>query len=386
MSVPADILGFIKSHADVRVLSVYIDGSVTDPAKRHEWRTMFRHSIDSLRARFASFPPADRDAFESCVARVEERLPVADDAAEHGSAPWSGAGTHGWMALSAEDGEMVDARLSVAQVPLVTWGDCATIVPFLAATRTDDAVIVQVDLDHAIISRLHRGVVQVLESMTADRDTDEVGSHMGDAPRQGFHMGTRGDTRTDDAQRQRREAHERLMSRARRTLAVIAGSEARIVVGGTGGAVAHFIATLPNELAARCAVSEALHMTTALSAIPTLADAALLELLTRHELEALQLLDRRAHLTRNAAFGYEAVAAAATAGAIERLFVSETLWRNHLNEIEALVQRALRSHTRVDVVTPRCASTLDASGGIAAELRFAVAMATTPELAHPASV
>lgn len=124
-------------------------------------------------------------------------------------------------------------------------------------------------------------------------------------------------------------------------------------------------------------------MTTALSAIPPLAHVALLELLTRRELEALQMLDRRAHLTRHAAFGYEAVTLAATAGAIERLFVSETLWHAHPSKIEALIQRALRSHTQVDVVTPQCATILDESGGVAAELRFAVPT-SSPAIAAPA--
>lgn len=366
MTVPVDILGFLKTHASDHVLSVYIDSAMTDPARRHAWRTVLREGIHRARARVEQSAPDALDAFERAVAAVEARLPSGDDAPVR----------PGWMLLCAESGELIEARLPVAPTALVAWQAGPVLFPYLVATRADDAVIALVDLDHARIMRLHRGVVHPVETLDADTSV-EVEAHMGDTPRAGFHTGTRGETQTDAAQRQLREAHERLLTAARRQLAVIAGHDARVVVGGAAGATAHFLATLPAELASRTVVAESLHMTTPLGDIPPLVHAALTDLLSRRQQETLASLERRAHLTRHAAFGYDAVIAASAARAVEHVLISETLWNARPVAVEALTHDVLRAGAQVAIATPDFAGTLDSvGGGIAAELRFAVSTPT----------
>lgn len=385
MSVPTDVFGFIKAHhltsaradeggvavAPAQVLSVYVPSTTNDHTHAYGWRMQLRHAFASARNGIDERAVSEREAFEACVRRIEARLADAGLVPDESVPPSFMLRAPGWMALAATDGELIETRLAVAPDWSATWGEHAVIMPYLVAMRADDAVIVLIDHAHATIARLLRGVVHPFETLAID-DAIEVGTHMGDAPRAGFHTGTRGETATDSAQRQRRNDYEQLIATVQRKLAVIAGATARIVIGGAPEVAAHFLATLPGSLATRAVVSEQLQLHSPFAEIPEAVQAALMDLLTRRQLELLATLERRAHLTRNAAFGLENAEAAASAGAIERLIIAESVWRAYPEDIEALAQQALRGGADVEVASPACADALEAHGGVAAELRFVV--------------
>lgn len=351
MAIPADLLSFLKSHGSCNadaasqeyVLSAYLDDAESHPSRRHLSRDRLRHFIRSERQHILEHAPETLDDFERALTVLEARLPDlhAEVKAEHAAVP-------GWMLLCSPDGEVIEARLAVAPEPSFTWSRCAMVVPFLAASVSDDAIVVLIDLEHATIARMQRGAIHEIDSFTAD-DTGD--------------------------------AHERLLATTRRKLSVIAGGSAPVVIGGAAPSVAHFAATMPAELSARCVVADGLQVHTPFAVMPPVVHHAILDLIGRRQCEALATLERRAHLTRRAAFSDEMIASAARAGAIERLLVTFTRWHEDPLAVEALCHRALRGGAVIDVATPACADVLDARGGMAAELRFAVPSESSGTLA-----
>ncbi|MBI1810171.1 MAG: hypothetical protein HYR75_09765, partial [Gemmatimonadetes bacterium] len=80
---------------------------------------------------------------------------------------------------------------------------------------------------------------------------------------------------------------------------------------------------------------------------------------------------RLAHRGGHAAFGLESIAAAAIAGAVERIVVSRRLCADDPDRVEDIVQLALIDGARVETAGDALSERLDAeAGGIAAELRF----------------
>lgn len=352
MPLPPDVLSFLKSHTpsdddlpnDSCVLSVYVDNSESHPGKRQAWREWLRGRVRAERQRLANESPMCLVAFERSLTVLEARLPDlhAEVRAEYANVP-------GWMVCCSADGDAIEARLSTTPAAMCVWSPAAMLMPYLDASLPAETVIVLIDRAHATVGRIQRGVVHVVDAIVAD-DTGD--------------------------------AHEQLLATTRRKLAVIAGHEVRVVVGGAVPSVAQFVSQLPDDLRLRTAVADSLHLHTPFTLMPPLAHAALRPIETRRQLSLVSSFARRAHLTRRGAFTLESVQQASRAGAIERALISPHLWERDPLAVERVAQRALRAGATIEVATPECAAVLDEAGGIAAELRFAVDGVAPPSLAN----
>lgn len=246
-------------------------------------------------------------------------------------------GMAGAMCLFAEDGDHVQALLPVAPTPMVRWSVGPIIVPFLAANYSDGFVIVHLTEQYVTLSRLQRGVMHLLDecAITPNDDTCLIG--------------------------------------VAKKLGIIAGSDGYVVVGGAATVAERLKALLPPDLAQRCVLAPAMTRQTPVDELADCAMPAMQHLLTARQSDTLRKMKTKAHLTRRASFGLSDVAAAAKEGAVDRLLISDSLWRRNPQDVELLAQQALRSGAVVDVVTPACAQQLDSeAGGIAAGLRRAV--------------
>ena len=88
-------------------------------------------------------------------------------------------------------------------------------------------------------------------------------------------------------------------------------------------------------------------------------------------------LREMAHIRGRAAFGYGPARAAADLGAIAELIFSERAWRQHPDEVENLVQRALFEGASVVLAPATPGAPLDGNAvgdadGIIAGLRFPI--------------
>lgn len=64
MLTHAELMTLYRSLRSERVLSVYIDGTATDPATQRSWRVQLDHSITDLRKWLKDSPHAEREQFE----------------------------------------------------------------------------------------------------------------------------------------------------------------------------------------------------------------------------------------------------------------------------------------------------------------------------------
>ena len=250
------------------------------------------------------------------------------------------------------------------------WGIGARLVPYLRIATEDHALVVQVDREHARIARWHDGALELLESHEAPAP-HPPGPHLGAAPRHGFHVGTRGPTGTDEEQRQKDEAVERLLSTARQRLVALAEPQEPVLVGGASEASAHLVEALPPDVASHALAVPGLTMHTEGAAVAPVVREGLITLADRMRTRRIGELREEAHENGRAAVGYAPANAAAQMGALAELIFSEGAWRRHPEEIEDLVRRALLEGARVAVATGASGPALDGEDdGIIAGLRF----------------
>ena len=84
------LVGLHRSLSGRRVLSVYLDGSASDPAFQRSWRVQLDHHLAEARRRLDG---AERDELAQCVHRLD--VAMADFAV--------GIGAPGWAAFITAD-------------------------------------------------------------------------------------------------------------------------------------------------------------------------------------------------------------------------------------------------------------------------------------------
>lgn len=359
MSAWPKLSQFLAANRHADTLSVYLEAAPADPAEGRAVALRLRESIEQLRDGLAERPKDEREAIEACLAELIEAIPSA----EHRSR------RQGWAFFRTAAGAQLVIDTPPGVETSAAWDVGPRVIPFLRAAEPESALLVQIDRSHARLGLLHDGVVDAIVELEADRVSD-VGPHMSAGPAPGFHRGTHGRAGADEAQRQRREASERLLATAVRRATALAEESLPVVVGGAVEAVKHFVLALPRPLADRTAVVSTLRMGPADAAIPEIVEA-LRELRRREQATHIAELRDAAAARGRAALGFERARRAAEVGAIAELIFTDTAWRAHPTEIEALVHRALTSGASVEWTAID-----DAEGtqhdGVVAGLRFSL--------------
>jgi len=360
-SISSALLEFAKQHRHALVLSVYIAGGMADPADRRHWAIVLRRGIAQRRRAISRRSRDERGKFDACVSTLLDRLPGED--AVHATA--------GWACFVGEPGAAIVEPLAYPTEPCVTWQTGVHIAPYVGAVAHPRAIVVVADRDHATLYRLADGALAELERLVVEPDI-EAGPHMGTAPRQGFHPGTRGEPRREAAERRLREARARHSAVAASRAAAFAGADADVVIGGVAEAAAMVAEHLPASFAARTVRADAVRAATPGSETARLALAGLRALdAGRQQRLAAALVDdigRHGH----AAAGVLDVIHALEQRAVDHLIVSPTLIERHPDAIDHIVQEALFERAEIETAVGPAVAVLDAAGGIIARLRFPV--------------
>jgi hypothetical protein len=357
MSAWNELLQFSRAHQGELTLSVYVAHAPADPNERRTWLVILRQQLAELRDTLGGRSIEEREAFAECVAHLFEQLPT------QGSMPRNAS----WAFYCAAGGADLQLSLPPGVEPSVHWSEGANIVPFLRVAEPEGALVVQVDRQGARVSRLTaEDCVTTLDLST--EPINEVGPFMSAAPRQGFHVGTRGRPGTDEAQRARREATERLHATLVRRLPSLAEEGTPILIGGAPDAAQSVIEALSLPLRDYAVLVPELRMGPADTSLTVLRDA-LHALRTKRQLARVEALRDVAHANGRAALGFEVAQRAADHHAIAELIFSDAAWQLHPEEIESLVQRALADGAHVEFAEP---SVLTGSNGdgVIAGLRF----------------
>jgi hypothetical protein len=345
---------------DEKVLSVYIDGAVTDPGRRRVWLVELDRELRTIRRSLDGAPHDEREAFAECVTVLDEQLALLNGSTVR--AP-------GWVAFIA--GGVVHSATTVhAPTPtLARWETGIHLTPYVRALKQSRPVVVVVsDARTARVYRYQFGALSHEDTIRASVVT-EPPSHMGNPPRPGFHGGTRGSTGEESAQRSQLAATERMMAEVAPRVLALAGSDGWIVVGGTARAAAQVARAVEPRARGRLLLHESLDAHASEAAVEAVARASASTLRDTADLGSVAEMIAVAHHAR-AALGKDATRYALEQACVRELYLTERFAREHDALAEQAVRSAFSQGASVDVVAREVAAQLDAQGGIGAWLRY----------------
>lgn len=357
----AELIELERSLRRAKVLSVYLDGTSPDPATRYAWRLRLDNALRDIEGTLESAPRDEREAFARSAMLLRERL-----------APMPGAlGAPGWAAFVTAGEVRHAGALNVSAPFLVTWETGARVAPYVCALTQQGPVIVAiVDTREARLFRYRGGVLEKVDTLRAQA---VVGPsyHMGDAPRDRFHPGTRGTTGTDAAERALRAGTDRMLAELAERLKEIAGKNASIVIGGTPQAAIAAEAALPNGLASRALRVPTLDVRATDAEIRDRAEEAVAALRESRQAALVAEVLERYGADGLGAAGAQATWRALDARTVQELLLTGRFVKEHAEEAETAVHAAFDQGALVEALAGAAAERLDRDGaGIAARLRF----------------
>jgi hypothetical protein len=356
-----------RSLRGVHVLSVYLDGTAKDPANQRAWRVQLDHSLDDLRTWLDGSPHAERESFAQCVRLLDHEL----------EAFTGNVGAPGWAAFITPDRVHEASLLPVAMPTQTVWSTGMSVAPYMRALKEIRPVaVVLVDSRKADVHRYYGGKLERIETVRAYHTVMQP-SHMGDAPRPGFHAGTRGDTGHDEAQRSLLVGTNRMLADAAECAMRIAGSDGWIVTGGIPKVGRQVAELLSPRAPGRVLNVESLDIHASGADLTEAARAAASTL--RNAMDAARIAEiAEIADSGGAAAGLGALGPSATRETLDQrrvreLYVTHRYLEDHAALAEDAVRSAMDQGAMVEEVSGAGAEQLDAHGGMAARLRYRVA-------------
>lgn len=238
--------------------------------------------------------------------------------------------------------------------------------------RTTIAVVTLIDAHFAIVDRCADGTLTRLRSVHAARPHG-ASDHMGDAPRQSYHSGTRGETAGEAAQRARRAARRRFISEVAPIVAAAAAPTEWIVLGGNRLFAGALQQSLAKSHARAAIVADDLHRALPADTIAARVAAAVDAHLAAQDVAAVLTLLERTGAHTTGVVGPIASLDAAEHGAVDVVLMSPRYREQHPEDAARLVSATTARGGRVETIADRAAGILDArAGGVGALLRFAL--------------
>jgi len=358
----SDIHNLLRELSNRKVLSVYIETRVTNPAMRDAWRLSLSHALRDLAA---GIPPDERADFERAKAALDGVVP------QLGGTP----GADGWTAFVTADGATHAADVPARCPTLVAWRDGPVVAPYMRVLKEFQPVIVAlVDSRSARIYRYAWGTLSELPELAITIDEHTIPGTDSGARRSGKAIGApRSVTGTEEARTRQLAAFKGLATRLSAHLAELAVNGAWIVVGGTREWARMASEALPPHVADHVSIATTLdHDATSLEIMEAAKHAASSLRATRGKALLQSLLDHSGALGR-AATGLPGTQRALRASAVDLLLVSPEFVQAEADDAEEIVRAALLQGAEIEVVSGDASSRLNRdSGGVAARLRFAV--------------
>jgi hypothetical protein len=362
MLTNAELVALERSLRERRVLSVYIDGTAEDFAAQRTWRVNLDHSLKDLRVWLADSSHMEREEFERCVTLLEERI-----------APLSrGVRARGWAGFITHDAVRYAERLPVPMPTLAVWSTGACIAPYIRALKqTRPVVVALADRRKVTLFSYGQGKLERIKTIHAYASFGPV-SHMGDAPRTGFHTGVRGATGRDQEQRAMLQATKRMLKQVVDEALTLAGSDGWILSGGVPRASLELAQMIAESAPGRVLNLESLDVHASEAEVVEAAEqgaSALRDAVDLHQIEDI--------VEHASGAGFVALGPAETREALQQsrvreLYLTHSFVEDHAADAEDAVRSALSQGAFVEEVSREAAHQLDGHGGMAARLRYRI--------------
>ena len=362
MLTNSELVALERSLREARVLSVYLDGTAEDFAAQRTWRVNLNHSLKDLRVWLADSSHAEREEFERCVTLLEERL-----------VPLSrGIGARGWSAFITHDAVRYAEGLPVPMPTLAVWSTGACIAPYIRALKQARPVVVAVaDRRKVTLFSYGNGTLERRKTIHAYANFGPV-SHMGDAPRTGFHTGVRGATGRDQEQRAMLQATNRMLKQVVDEALTLAGSDGWILTGGVPRASVELAQMIAESAPGRVLNMESLDVHASDAEICKAAEQGASALRDAVDLHRIEDIVEQANGTGFVALGPAETREALQQSRVRELYLTHSFIEDHAADAEDAVRSALYQGAFVEEVSREAAHQLDGHGGMAARLRYRV--------------
>jgi hypothetical protein len=368
-----ELFTLARDLAHRKVLTVYVDNWTTDPARRDAWRAATETRLRNTRENITDM--RDRAAFDRAAAFLRDAQPRP-------GGMWA---ARGWIGFATIDGPVYVGELPRRVETFVAWQDGPVIAPYLRALKQHTPVIVAlVQSRGAHLYRYVRDRLETLEELRlASHEARAGGDNRATLNRGGRgYPAPRSALETEIAQRRQLAAFQHFATRLGARLALLAGPEAFIVVGGAAEWSRLAAAALPRRLHDRLVVTTTLDQRASPSAITRAAKRAARQIRSRRGRELIASV--LARVDYRAVAGLPALQRAIRVRAVDLLLVSPRFLHLEGDRAEQLLQAALGQGARIEVLSEDAGALLDrAAQGVAARLRFAIDPKPTPTLDQP---
>lgn len=358
----SELFTLARDLAHRKVLSIYLDNRVTDPARRHAWRAALTARLRAVREEIADVK--ERAAFDQAAAFLKNPLPP----------PGGVWGAPGWVAFATPDGPVFIAELPRRPETFVAWRKGLVIGPYLRALKQHRPVIVA--LVQSRVAKLYRyshGCLEALEQIhIAPADSRESRTRRSATERGGrAYPAPRSAVTTEIAQRRQVAEFQRLTAALAARLTLLAGHDGWILLGGAQEWSRPVHEALPRRVHDRALVSGELSHAASTEGIVRAAKRAARELRGRRGREMVSRIVGRAG--PRALAGVPALLRALHMKAVDLLLVSPRFLELEGDRAERLLHAALVQGAEVEVLSGDSGTLLDrVADGVAARLRFAI--------------
>lgn len=356
-----DLTALATDYRERQVLTVYLHTTVENPADRNMWQAELDHALDALRERVKGASHTERTDLEKAIERLKEWVLSRSSALR----------IPGVVVIVSPDEVLYAAPTDTVVPNVATWSKGIHLAPLLrSASYGPPSAVLLLDGKNAQLFRYEPPrTVERLEKLTAKEDIDAE-RHMG-APTGSFHTGTRGSTASDETDRLRLAARQKLYADALEKAAAAAGKEGWLVLAGTIRAVAAAKQQVPPALAARMITADHVDVHASEFELAQAVAKAIAERELQRDREMVrEILDEHGARGRGVA-GLEATRALLEREGVADLVLSEQFVARHPEETDALVRAAIKQGGTVRQVNGEAAADVDAQGeGVVARLRY----------------
>lgn len=357
-----DVQALVRDLSTTKVLSVYLETRVTDPAMRDAWRPTLSNALRDVEA---SVVEEERSEFAQARVALEEEMPKLGGV-------W---GAEGWVAFVTAEGVRLSVDVPTHCPTIAAWREGPVVAPCMRVLKELRPVIIAlVERGAARIYRYAWGALEELPDMTLAADEHPAPGVAPGPGRRGQSVpAPRSATGTERAQRREEAAFESLASELAARLAELAGEDMWILVGGSREWARVAGDALPERLAGRVLVSETLNHDASPAEITDEARRAATALRASHGQALLDSLLHDAGAPGLSASGVPAVQRALHRHAVDLLLVSPVFMHGEAEVAEDAVRATLLQGGDVEVLSGDAAERLDETAdGVIAKLRFAL--------------
>lgn len=357
-----ELFTLARDLAHRKVLTLYVDNRVTDPARREAWRAALANELRIARNEIGD--AEERAAFDRAAALLHEPIPPP-------GGMWAAPG---WVAFATPDERILVRELPRRVKTRVAWRDGPMIVPLLRALANESVVIVALlrSREARLFRYAHGGLEMLDELRLSSGEAASASVRSARVRRAGRgYPAPRSAPETDSMQRQHGAELRRLARALAARVTLLANDDAILLVSGAPEWRRLAMEALPPRLRVRAVVSGELEANAPASAIVRAAKRARRDVQSRRGRELVsRTLGRVGH---RAVAGIPALQRALRLKAVDLLLASPHFLELEDDWAERLLQAALAQGARVEVVTGDAGALLDHLGdGVAARLRFAI--------------